>query len=44
LPAGSAFRHSLENAGFLRPGAPLATPQIVEHLAVFYDTTRDPGH
>jgi predicted unusual protein kinase regulating ubiquinone biosynthesis (AarF/ABC1/UbiB family) len=38
-----AFRRSLEEAGFLRPGAPLATQEIVEHLAVFYDTIREPG-
>jgi predicted unusual protein kinase regulating ubiquinone biosynthesis (AarF/ABC1/UbiB family) len=38
-----AFRASLENAGFLRPGAPLSTQEIVEHLAVFYDTIREPG-
>jgi predicted unusual protein kinase regulating ubiquinone biosynthesis (AarF/ABC1/UbiB family) len=38
-----AFRRSLENAGFLRPGAPLSTEAIVEHLAVFYDTIREPG-
>jgi len=38
-----AFRASLENAGFLRPGAPLSTEAIVEHLAVFYDTIREPG-
>jgi predicted unusual protein kinase regulating ubiquinone biosynthesis (AarF/ABC1/UbiB family) len=38
-----AFRRSLENAGFLRPGAPLSTQAIVEHLAVFYDTIREPG-
>jgi predicted unusual protein kinase regulating ubiquinone biosynthesis (AarF/ABC1/UbiB family) len=37
-----AFRRSLENAGFLRPGAPLGTQAIVEHLAVFYDTIREP--
>ena len=37
-----AFRASLENAGFLRPGAPLSTQAIVEHLAVFYDTIREP--
>ena len=28
-----AFRRSLEDAGFLRPGAPLSTETIVEHLA-----------
>jgi predicted unusual protein kinase regulating ubiquinone biosynthesis (AarF/ABC1/UbiB family) len=38
-----AFRRSLEDAGFLRPGAPLSTAAIVEHLAVFYDTIREPG-
>ena len=38
-----AFRHSLENAGFLRSGAPISTQAIVEHLAVFYDTLREPG-
>ncbi len=38
-----AFRRSLENAGFLRPHAPLSTKMIVEHLAVFYDTIRAPG-
>jgi predicted unusual protein kinase regulating ubiquinone biosynthesis (AarF/ABC1/UbiB family) len=38
-----AFRRSLEDAAFLRPGAPLSTSAIVEHLAVFYDTIREPG-
>jgi len=38
-----AFRRSLENAGFLRSGAPVSTQAIVEHLAVFYDTLREPG-
>ena len=38
-----AFRASLENAGFLRPGAPLSTQAITDHLAVFYDTVREPG-
>jgi predicted unusual protein kinase regulating ubiquinone biosynthesis (AarF/ABC1/UbiB family) len=37
-----AFRRSLENAGFLRPHAPLSTDAIIEHLAVFYDTIREP--
>jgi hypothetical protein len=32
----------LESAGFLRPHAPLSTDAIVEHLAVFYDTIREP--
>jgi hypothetical protein len=38
-----AFRRSLENAGFLRPGAPLSTQAIIDHLTVFYDTIREPG-
>jgi predicted unusual protein kinase regulating ubiquinone biosynthesis (AarF/ABC1/UbiB family) len=37
-----AFRRSLESAGFLRPHAPLSTDAIIEHLAVFYDTIREP--
>ena len=37
-----AFRRTLESAGFLRPGAPVSTAAIVEHLAVFYDTIREP--
>ncbi len=37
------FRVGLEAAGFLRPGAPLATQTVVEHLAVFYDMIRTPG-
>jgi predicted unusual protein kinase regulating ubiquinone biosynthesis (AarF/ABC1/UbiB family) len=36
------FRRSMEIAGFLIPGAPLATEQVVEHLAVFYATIREP--
>ena len=34
------FRRSMEVAGFLVPGAPLTTEQVVEHLAVFYATIR----
>src|ERR1700730_7705216 len=37
-----AFRRNLEKAGFLRPGAPLSTEAIIEHMAVFYDTVREP--
>ena len=37
------FRRSMEQAGFLRPDAPLSTETIVEHMAVFYDTIREPG-
>ncbi|HUC57296.1 MAG TPA: AarF/ABC1/UbiB kinase family protein [Streptosporangiaceae bacterium] len=36
------FRRSMEIAGFLVPGAPLTTEQVVEHLAVFYTTIREP--
>jgi hypothetical protein len=38
-----AFRVSMEQAGFLVPGAPLDTGTIVDHMAVFYDTVRRPG-
>jgi len=38
-----AFRVSMEDAGFLVPGAPLDTETIVDHMAVFYDTVRHPG-
>ena len=37
------FRRGLEDAGFLRPGAPLSTETIVDHLGVFYATIRKPG-
>jgi predicted unusual protein kinase regulating ubiquinone biosynthesis (AarF/ABC1/UbiB family) len=35
------FRASLEEAGFLVPGAPLSDAQIVDHLAVFYQLIRE---
>ncbi|HEY2080036.1 MAG TPA: AarF/ABC1/UbiB kinase family protein, partial [Streptosporangiaceae bacterium] len=35
------FRDSLEEAGFLVPGAPLSDDQIVDHLAVFYQLVRE---
>jgi len=38
-----AFRRAMEDADFLAPGAPLPTEQIVEHMALFYDTVRTPG-
>lgn len=38
-----AFRRSLEEAGFLRPQAPLSTDVIVDHLGVFYATIRERG-
>jgi predicted unusual protein kinase regulating ubiquinone biosynthesis (AarF/ABC1/UbiB family) len=37
------FRRAMEDARFLMPGAPLPTDMIVEHMAVFYDTVREPG-
>jgi predicted unusual protein kinase regulating ubiquinone biosynthesis (AarF/ABC1/UbiB family) len=36
-----AFRRNLEKAGFLRPDAPLSTEEVVEYMAVFYDTVRE---
>jgi predicted unusual protein kinase regulating ubiquinone biosynthesis (AarF/ABC1/UbiB family) len=35
------FRRNLVKAGFLRADAPLNTEQVVEHMAVFYDTVRE---
>jgi predicted unusual protein kinase regulating ubiquinone biosynthesis (AarF/ABC1/UbiB family) len=35
------FRASLEEAGFLVPGAPLSDDQITDHLAVFYQLIRE---
>ncbi len=40
-PAG--FRRAMEDAGFLEPGAPIPTDQIIEHMALFYDSIRTPG-
>jgi len=37
------FRRAMEDAGFLTRGAPLATPDIVEHMSVFYDPVRSAG-
>ncbi len=38
-----AFRRAMEQAGFLVPDAPVSTSEVVEHMAVFYDTVREPG-
>jgi len=38
-----AFRRAMEQAGFLVPDAPVSTAEVVEHMAVFYDTVREPG-
>jgi predicted unusual protein kinase regulating ubiquinone biosynthesis (AarF/ABC1/UbiB family) len=35
------FRASLEEAGFLVPGAPLSDTEVVDHLAVFYQLIRE---
>lgn len=40
-PAG--FRASMEDAGFLESGAPIPTDQVIEHMALFYDSIRTPG-
>jgi predicted unusual protein kinase regulating ubiquinone biosynthesis (AarF/ABC1/UbiB family) len=37
------FRRAMENAGFLDPGAPISTDEIVEHMSLFYDSIRTPG-
>ena len=39
-----AFRRAMEDAGFLAPGAPIGTDQVVDHMALFYDSisTRGP--
>src|SRR5260370_10481255 len=38
-----AFRRAMEEAGFLVPNAPLSTDAVVDHVAVFYQTVREPG-
>jgi predicted unusual protein kinase regulating ubiquinone biosynthesis (AarF/ABC1/UbiB family) len=37
------FRRAMEQAGFLVPGAPIPTEQVVEHMGVFYHTVRTRG-
>lgn len=37
------FRRAMVDAGFLMPDTPLPTDQIIDHMAVFYDTVRTPG-
>jgi len=39
----AAFRVAMEQAGFLQPGAPIGTDQVVEHMALFYESIRRPG-
>ncbi len=38
-----AFRRAMEDADFLTRDAPIPTGQVVEHMAVFYDTVRTRG-
>jgi len=38
-----AFRRANEDAGVLLPGAPVPTKTVVEQMAIFYDTVREPG-
>jgi len=35
-----AFRRAMEDAGFLEPGAPIGTDQVVDHMALFYDSIK----
>jgi predicted unusual protein kinase regulating ubiquinone biosynthesis (AarF/ABC1/UbiB family) len=38
-----AFRAAMEQAGFLAPGAPIPTDEVIAHMGVFYDTVRTRG-
>ena len=40
---GEGFRAALERAGFLQPGAPVATELVVDHLGAFYNTVLSDG-
>jgi predicted unusual protein kinase regulating ubiquinone biosynthesis (AarF/ABC1/UbiB family) len=35
------FRRAMEEADFLEPGAPIATEDVVAHMALFYDSIRE---
>jgi predicted unusual protein kinase regulating ubiquinone biosynthesis (AarF/ABC1/UbiB family) len=37
------FRRAMEQAGFLEPGAPIGTDQVVAHMALFYESVRQAG-
>jgi predicted unusual protein kinase regulating ubiquinone biosynthesis (AarF/ABC1/UbiB family) len=37
------FRRAMEEAGFLSPGAPIPTAEVVAHMALFYDSIRTRG-
>jgi predicted unusual protein kinase regulating ubiquinone biosynthesis (AarF/ABC1/UbiB family) len=38
-----AFRRAMEAAGFLDPGAPIPTADVVRHMELFYATIKNPG-
>ena len=38
-----AFRRAMEDAGFLEPDAPISTDQVVDHMALFYDSISTDG-
>jgi hypothetical protein len=40
---GEGFRTAMEQAGFLEPGAPISTDDVVAHMALFYESIRRPG-
>jgi predicted unusual protein kinase regulating ubiquinone biosynthesis (AarF/ABC1/UbiB family) len=37
------FRRAMEDADFLAPGAPIATDEVLAHMALFYDSVRERG-
>jgi predicted unusual protein kinase regulating ubiquinone biosynthesis (AarF/ABC1/UbiB family) len=37
------FRRAMEQAGFLEPGAPIGTDQVVAHMSLFYESVRQAG-
>jgi predicted unusual protein kinase regulating ubiquinone biosynthesis (AarF/ABC1/UbiB family) len=37
------FRRAMEEADFLVPGAPVATEDVIAHMALFYDSVRERG-
>jgi predicted unusual protein kinase regulating ubiquinone biosynthesis (AarF/ABC1/UbiB family) len=37
------FRRAMEQAGFLEPGAPIATEAVVAHMSLFYESIQQAG-
>jgi predicted unusual protein kinase regulating ubiquinone biosynthesis (AarF/ABC1/UbiB family) len=37
------FRRAMEDADFLKPGAPVPTQDVIEHMSLFYDSIRERG-